>query len=71
MGQTSQRNAQIDVCLFLKFNWYGYTLAVKDGLKLSDKIIYLILDIQGEVRKVKLFAHLRLMNIRVEYRQET
>ena len=54
----------------IKFHWYSYTLAVKDGPKLSYKIIYLILDIQGEVRNVKLITQLRLMYVRVENRQE-
>ena len=52
------------------FHWYSNTLAVKDGPKLLYKIIYLILDIQGKVRKVKLVTQLRFMYVRVENRQE-
>ena len=52
------------------FHWYSNTLAVKDGPKLSNKIIYLILDIQGNVRNVELVTQLRLMYVQVENRQE-
>ena len=51
-------------------HWYSNTLAVKHGPKLSYKIIYLILDIRGEVRKVKFVTQLRLMYVWVENRQE-
>ena len=55
----------------IKFHRNSDTLAVKDGPKLSYKIVYLILDIQGEVRKVKLVTQLRLMYVGVEDQQET
>ena len=50
--------------------WYSNTLAVKDVPKLLYKTIYLILDIQWKVRKVKLFTQLSLMYVQVENRQK-
>ena len=52
------------------FHWYSSTPAVKDRPKLLYKIIYMILDIQGKARKVKLVTQLRFMYVRVENRQE-
>ena len=52
------------------FHWYSNTSAVKDGPKLPYKIIYLILDIQEKVRKVKLVTQLIFMYVRVENRLE-
>ena len=48
------------------FNRYSNTLAVKDGPKLPYMSIYLTLDIQGKVRKVKLVTQLRFMYFQVE-----
>ena len=48
----------------IEFNWYGYTIAFKDGPKFSEKIVYPIPDIWGEVREVKLITQLRLMYFR-------
>ena len=46
--------------------WYSNTFAIKDGPKLSYKLIYLILDIPWKVRKFKLFTQLSLVYDRVE-----
>ena len=51
-------------------HWYSYTLAIKDGPKLSYKTIYLILDIPWKVREVELFTQLSLMYVWIEYRQK-
>ena len=43
------------------FYWQCNSLSVIDGPKFLYKIIYLILDIQGKVRKVKLVTQLRIV----------